>query len=262
MAQNTPRKPRIVFSTGAGVSAESGITTFRDAGGLWEQYPVMQVASAEGFAADPELVHRFYNERRRQLVTCSPNDAHRLIADLEKDFDVRVITQNVDDLHERAGSSNVLHLHGELMKIRSIPHPDYVETLTPPTSGQQVPASSVDKPAANPDGTVPAGVLDTSPATRGRNGDPMRPHIVFFNEAVPNITPAMELAQSADIFVVIGTSLNVYPAAGLISCVRPGTPIYYIDPNPARTPAGLNVTVLPTTATAGMADLAGRLRGQ
>lgn len=226
---------KIVFSTGAGVSAESGISTFRDAGGLWEKYPVMQVASAEGFRADPELVHRFYNERRRQLIEARPNEAHRIIADLEKDFDVHVITQNVDDLHERAGSHNVLHLHGELMKLRSIAHPDYTETLTPPD-------------------------LDSTPATRGKNGDLMRPHIVFFNEAVPNIEPAMRLASEADIFVVIGTSLNVYPAAGLISCVRPGTPIYYIDPAPARTPAGLDVHVMPMKATEGMRRLAAQLR--
>lgn len=226
---------KIVFSTGAGVSAESGITTFRDAGGLWEQYPVMQVASADGFRADPELVHRFYNERRRQLITVEPNDAHRIIASLQDDFDVRVITQNVDDLHERAGSRDVLHLHGELMKLRSIEHPEYTETLVAPN-------------------------LDSSPATRGKNGDRMRPHIVFFQEAVPNIEPAMQLVSEADIFVVIGTSLNVYPAAGLINCVRPGTPIYYIDSNPAPTPAGLPVTVLPVKATEGMKQLAGLLR--
>lgn len=228
---------KIVFSTGAGVSAESGISTFRDAGGLWEQYPVMQVASAEGFRADPELVHRFYNERRRQLVDARPNEAHRIIADLQRDFEVRVITQNVDDLHERAGSRDVLHLHGELMKLRSIAHPEYTESLTPPD-------------------------LDSTPATRGKNGDLMRPHIVFFNEAVPNIEPAMRLASEADVFVVIGTSLNVYPAAGLISCVRPGTPVYYIDPNPARTPSGLDVKVLPMKATEGMARLAAMLRGK
>lgn len=226
---------KIVFSTGAGVSAESGITTFRDAGGLWEQYPVMQVASAEGFAADPELVHRFYNERRAQLLNAQPNEAHKIIADLERDFDVQVITQNVDDLHERAGSHHVLHLHGELMKLRSIKHPEYTETLTEDN-------------------------LCSTPATRGKNGDLMRPHIVFFGEAVPNIEPAMELASQADIFVVIGTSLNVYPAAGLMSCVRPGTPVYYIDPHPASTPAGLPVTVLATTATEGMKQLAKMLR--
>lgn len=223
---------KIVFSTGAGVSAESGISTFRDAGGLWEQYPVMQVASADGFRADPELVHRFYNERRRQLVNCRPNEAHRLIASLQDnpDFDVRVITQNVDDLHERAGSRNVLHLHGELMKLRSIEHPDYTETLTPPD-------------------------LDSTPQTRGKNGDHMRPHIVFFQEAVPNIEPAMKLASEADVFVVIGTSLNVYPAAGLIYSTRRGTPIYYIDPNPAPVPDELDVHVLPMKASEGMREL-------
>lgn len=229
-------KKKIVFSTGAGVSAESGISTFRDAGGLWDRYPVMQVASAEGFRADPGLVHRFYNERRRQLVDARPNAAHRLIADLQDDFDVRVITQNVDDLHERAGSRHVLHLHGELMKLRSVSRPEYTETLTPPH-------------------------LESSPATRGRNGDLMRPHIVFFGEAVPNIEPAMELASEADIFVVIGTSLNVYPAAGLMSCVRPGVPVYYIDPSPAPTPEGLGVRLLPMKATEGMERLAAMLRG-
>lgn len=225
----------IVFSTGAGVSAESGISTFRDAGGLWEKYPVMQVASAEGFAANPELVHQFYNARRHDLLKAQPNDAHKLIAELQQYHNVRVITQNVDDLHERAGSRNVLHLHGELMKIRSIQHPDYIEALTPDN-------------------------LDTTPQTQGRNGDFMRPHIVFFNEAVSNITPAMELAASADIFVVIGTSLNVYPAAGLVNCIRPGVPVYYIDPKPATLTlqgrgASNPLTVMPLTATQGMAKL-------
>ena len=224
------RKPILVVSTGAGVSAESGISTFRDAGGLWENYPVMQVASADGFARDPELVHRFYNERRKQLINVQPNDAHKALAELEKDYDVYIITQNVDDLHERAGSSNVLHLHGELMKIRSIIHPDYVETL------------DVDH-------------LETTPATRGKNGDPMRPHIVFFQEPVPKIEKAVELVRQADIFVVIGTSLVVYPAAGLIQFVRPGTPIYYIDPNPAATPGIADVTVIKATATEGMREL-------
>lgn len=226
---------KLVFSTGAGISAESGIKTFRDAGGLWEEYPVMQVASAEGFAADPALVHRFYNDRRRALLSAEPNEAHLLIADLQKDFDVKVITQNVDDLHERAGSRDVLHLHGELMKLRSIARPEYTETLTP-------------------------GNLESSPATRGRNGDLMRPHIVFFGEAVPNIEPAMELVHEADIFVVIGTSLNVYPAAGLIRCVRPGTPVYYIDPSPASVEDLPCLTVMPVKATEGMRRLSALLR--
>lgn len=229
-------KPVLVVSTGAGISAESGISTFRDAGGLWENYPVMQVASADGFARDPELVHHFYNERRKQLIKALPNDAHRALAALEKDFDVYVITQNVDDLHERAGSSRVLHLHGELMKIRSVINPDYIESLD-------------------------LEHLETTPATRGKNGDPMRPHIVFFQEPVPNIEKAVEIVRQADVFVVIGTSLVVYPAAGLIQFVRPGVPIYYIDPNPASTVGIPNVTVIKEKATAGMRDLEKILAG-
>ncbi len=227
-------KKKLVVSTGAGVSAESGISTFRDAGGLWENYPVMQVASAEGFRRDPELVHEFYNARRRDLLKAAPNAAHRALAELEKDYDVYIITQNVDDLHERAGSTHVLHLHGELMKMRSVTNPDYIEPL------------SIEH-------------LETTPATRGRNGDPMRPHIVFFNEPVPNIDKAIRLAQEADIFVVIGTSLVVYPAAGLINCVRPGTPIYYIDPNPADVSGIPDVTVIKEPATKGMEILARKL---
>lgn len=227
-------KKKLVVSTGAGVSAESGISTFRDAGGLWENYPVMQVASAEGFRRDPELVHEFYNARRRDLLKAEPNAAHKALAGLEKDYDVYIITQNVDDLHERAGSSHVLHLHGELMKMRSVTNPDYIEPL------------SIEH-------------LETTPATRGRKGDPMRPHIVFFNEPVPNIDKAILLAQEADIFVVIGTSLVVYPAAGLINCVRPGTPIYYIDPNPADVSGIPDVTVIKEPATKGMEILARKL---
>ncbi len=223
-------KPILVISTGAGISAESGITTFRDAGGLWENYPVMQVASAQGFAQNPELVHNFYNKRRKELLKAEPNGAHKALAELEKDFDVYVITQNVDDLHERAGSKNVLHLHGELMKIRSVSNPDYIETL------------DIDH-------------LETTPATRGRNGDPMRPHIVFFQEPVPNIEKAVKIVMSADIFVVIGTSLAVYPAAGLIEYTRPGIPVFYIDPNPASTAGHPDVTVIRKKATEGMRDL-------
>lgn len=227
-------KKKLIVSTGAGVSAESGISTFRDAGGLWENYPVMQVASAEGFRRDPELVHEFYNARRRDLLKAEPNAAHKALAELEKDYDVYIITQNVDDLHERAGSTHVLHLHGELMKMRSVTNPDYIEPL------------SIEH-------------LETTPATRGRNGDRMRPHIVFFNEPVPNIDKAIRLAQEADIFVVIGTSLVVYPAAGLINCVRPGTPIYYIDPNPADVSGIPDVTVIKEPATKGMEILARKL---
>ena len=224
-------KPKLVVSTGAGISAESGISTFRDAGGLWENYPVMEVCSADGFRRNPELVHQFYNARRRQLCEAKPNAAHAALVELEKDYDVYIITQNVDDLHERAGSENVLHLHGELMKIRSVSHPDYVESL------------DIEH-------------LETTPATRGRNGDPMRPHIVFFQEPVPNMEKAARLVEEADIFVVIGTSLVVYPAASLISYVRPGVPIYYIDPRPAAITGIPGVTVIAETATKGMATLA------
>ncbi|MDE6296098.1 MAG: NAD-dependent deacylase [Muribaculaceae bacterium] len=229
-------KPILVVSTGAGISAESGIKTFRDADGLWENYPVMQVASADGFRRDPELVHEFYNARRKALLDAKPNDAHKALVELEKYYDVYVITQNVDDLHERAGQKNVLHLHGELMKIRSVTNPDYVETL------------DIDR-------------LETTPATRGRNGDLMRPHIVFFQEPVPNIEKAVELVSQADVFVVIGTSLVVYPAAGLLHYVRPDTPIYYIDPNPADIPAALGVHIIKAKATEGMRILSRELTG-
>lgn len=228
-------KKKLVISSGAGISAESGIRTFRDAGGLWENYPVMDVASADGFARNPKLVHDFYNQRRRDLLKAQPNAAHKALVDLEKDFDVYVITQNVDDLHERAGSRNVLHLHGELMKIRSISDPDYIESL------------DIEH-------------LETTPQTRGKNGDLMRPHIVFFQEAVPNMEKAADLAHEADIFVVIGTSLAVYPAASLLYYVRKGVPIYYIDPNPAATPDIPNLTVIPEIASKGLETLADLLQ--
>ena len=220
-------KKKLVISTGAGVSAESGISTFRDADGLWERYPVMQVCSADGFAADPALVHEFYNQRRRQLTSVQPNHAHHVLAELEKDYDVYVITQNVDDLHERAGSSKILHLHGELMKARAMDKPDLLFPLDP----------------AHPD-TTPDTVID---------GHHVRPHIVFFQEAVPMFEPATELVRQADIFVIIGTSLAVYPAASLLHYVRPGVPVYYIDPHPAAVPA--NIHVIPETATRGVDTL-------
>lgn len=215
-------KKKLVISTGAGISAESGISTFRDADGLWEKYPVMEVASTEGFARNPALIHEFYNARRKQLLEVEPNDAHRTLVELEQQFDVRVITQNVDDLHERAGSSHVLHLHGELMKIRSMKVESRVYELTPDN-------------------------IETSVDTRDKYGDAVRPHIVFFQEAVPNIEPAIDLVQEADIFVVIGTSLNVYPAAGLLRYVRPGVPVYYIDLKPAQVPPGVEVIAMPAT---------------
>lgn len=220
-------KKKLVISTGAGMSAESGISTFRDSGGLWEKYPVMEVASADGFARNPALIHRFYNDRRRELVKAQPNAGHLGLVELEKYYDVYVITQNVDDLHERAGSTKVLHLHGELMKVRAIDDDTKVYKL---------------KPEA----------LETTTETV-IDGHFVRPHIVFFQEAVPNIEPAIELASEADVFVVIGTSLNVYPAASLLHYVRRGVPIYYIDPHPASVPS--NVTVIPKKATEGVREL-------
>lgn len=227
-------KPKLVISTGAGMSAESGINTFRDAGGLWENYNVMDVASADGFRRDPELIHRFYNARRRELLDARPNAGHLGLVKLEEFYDVYIITQNVDNLHEAAGSKNVLHLHGELMKVRALDDETKVWQLTP---------ESIE--------TTPDTVIE---------GHHVRPHIVFFQEAVPNIEPAAELAREADVFVVIGTSLNVYPAAGLLHCVRPGTPVYYIDPNPAPVPR--NVTVIPLPATKGVERLAELLTGK
>ena len=219
---------RLVISTGAGMSAESGISTFRDAGGLWENYPVMDVCSADGYARNPALVHRFYNERRAQLTSCSPNVGHLALVELEKRFEVNIITQNVDDLHERAGSSNILHLHGELMKVRAVDDKSKVFTLKPEACE-----------------TTPDTIIE---------GHHVRPHIVFFQEAVPNFEPATQIVSEADIFVIIGTSLVVYPAAALLHYVRPGVPVYYIDPNPAQVPEG--VTVIRATASEGIRQLA------
>lgn len=225
-------KKKLVISTGAGMSAESGIATFRDSGGLWDKYPVMEVASADGFARNPKLVHEFYNQRRRELVNAKPNAGHLGLVDLEQWYDTYIITQNVDNLHERAGSKNVLHLHGELMKVRAIDDETKVYELKP------------DALATTPDTVI--------------DGHRVRPHIVFFQEAVPNIEPAIELAQEADVFVVIGTSLNVYPAASLLHFVRKGVPVYYIDPNPAAVPQG--VKVLKMKASEGVAKLAELLK--
>lgn len=229
-------KKKLVVLTGAGISAESGLSTFRDANGLWDKYPVMDVASHDGFVRNPELIHEFYNKMRHQLLEKHPNAAHLALHDLEKDYDVRIVTQNVDDLHERAGSTNVLHLHGELLKVRSMTNEERVYTLTPDN-------------------------LDTTVDTRDPYGDPVRPHIVFFQEDVPNFSPAVDIVKQADIFVVIGTSLNVYPAAGLLFYVPKDVPIYYIDPHPAAIPTGVgNVNVIAEPATVGVKQLTEMLR--
>lgn len=222
----TQNKLKLVVSTGAGISAESGISTFRDADGLWENHDVMEVASHDGYLRNPALVHNFYNDRRASLATVEPNAAHKILRDLEEYFDVYVITQNVDDLHERAGSSKILHLHGELTKVRAVDDEDKVFSI------------------GYNDRTSPDTLIE---------GHKVRPHIVFFQEAVPMFEPATELAAQADIVVIIGTSLVVYPAAGLLHYVRRGIPVYYIDPRPSQVPAG--VTVIRKPATEGMAEL-------
>ncbi len=221
------KRLKLVVSTGAGISAESGISTFRDADGLWENYDVMEVASHDGYVRNPALIHQFYNDRRAALAGVEPNAAHKILKELERDFDVYVVTQNVDDLHERAGSSNIVHLHGELTKVRATDD----ESLT-----------------------FDVGYLDRTTPDTVIEGHHVRPHIVFFQEDVPMFATAAELASEADIFVIVGTSLAVYPAAGLLGYVRRGVPVYYIDPAPSRVPAG--VTVIRKPATEGMAELA------
>lgn len=196
-------KKNLVILSGAGMSQESGIRTFRDMGGLWEEYDVMEVATPEAWARNPELVMKFYNDRRKQLYECFPNAGHIGLADLEKYFKVTIITQNIDDLHERAGSSKVIHLHGELKKARS----SVDESLIYQIDGWELKFGDM-----------------------CARGSQLRPHIVWFGEAVPTMDLAIPIVQKADMLAVIGTSLNVYPAAGLVNYTRIGTPIYVIDP--------------------------------
>ena len=221
------QRRKIVVLTGAGVSAESGITTFRDSGGLWEQHDVMEVASIDGWHKNPQLVLRFYNDRRSQLGTVEPNAAHRILAELEKDDDVFIITQNVDNLHERAGSTRVLHLHGELTKARS---------------------------SVNPGQIIDIGYSPIEWGEKASDGSQLRPHIVWFGEAVPMIEPAIDIVSTADVMVVIGTSLNVYPAAGLVGYVSRNVPVYLIDPNDISY-QGKAVTIIREKATSGMEKL-------
>lgn len=224
---------KLVVLTGAGMSAESGFETFRDAGGLWERYPVEKVATPEGWAADPDLVTDFYNGLRRQLVKAEPNDGHRLLAAMEADYDVCIVTQNVDDLHERAGSSNVIHLHGELMKVCSSRDPDHPKFIK----------------------TLPPDHLDVAHGERAGDGSLLRPWIVWFGEAVPNLEAAAREVEQADIFVIVGTSLNVYPAAGLVRYARPGVSVYLIDPKEVHVPGGRTVNVIKEVASKGVATL-------
>ena len=208
-------KPLLVVLSGAGMSAESGIKTFRDANGLWENHRIEDVASPEGFRANPDLVHDFYNQRRAQAMDCQPNSGHLGLVDLENDFEVVVVTQNVDGLHEKAGSSKVIHLHGELSKVCCTHSScDYLEDI----GGQPLHSSD-----------------------RCTNGHPKRPFIVWFGEQVPKLEEAAQWVRKAEYLVIIGTSLQVYPAAGLLYETRPDAVVYYIDPRPAPTPAQVKV---------------------
>ena len=220
-------KKKLVVLSGAGMSQESGLKTFRDMGGLWEQYDVTEVASPVAWENNPDLVMRFYNERRKLLFEAEPNDGHNGIVELEKWFDVEIVTQNVDDLHEIAGSSKVLHLHGELRKVRSTIDPDLVYTLDH---------------------------WELKIGDKCEKGSQLRPHIVWFGEAVPNIPKAISIVQQADILVVIGTSLVVYPAASLVNYTKPNTPIFVVDPG--RPEIYLkNVTFIQEKASVGVKQL-------
>ena len=218
-------KKKLVVLSGAGISAESGIQTFRDSDGLWEGHNVMDVATPEGYRKNSALVLDFYNKRRQQLLTVQPNKAHFILAELENHFDVHIITQNVDDLHERAGSSNVLHLHGELLKVRSTRNQNHISDWK-------------------------TDLLDTDKDDDGFN---LRPHIVWFGEEVPALEEAVQLTTKADLFLVIGTSLQVYPAAGLVDFVPKASTIYYIDPKPIKIPNLRNeLVVFAENASKGM----------
>jgi len=218
----------LVVLTGAGMSAESGIQTFRDADGLWEGYDVMEVASPQGWYKNMELVLDFYNQRRKQLLEVKPNKAHLLLAQLQEKFHIDIITQNVDDLHERSGSKNVLHLHGELLKVRSTTNENLIYNWT----------------------------KDLKTGDKCETGSQLRPHIVWFGEAVPMLDKAIELTKKADILVVIGTSMQVYPAASLIHYIKDDIPIYFIDPKPSINQNNFsNITVFAEKASDGVEKL-------
>ena len=220
-------KKRLVVLTGAGMSAESGLAVFRGSNGLWSGYRIEEVATPEGWAANPQQVLDFYNARRRELLSVKPNEGHIGLAALEKDFDVCIITQNVDNLHEQGGSSRIIHLHGELMKVRSTCDENLIYDVTPDH-------------------------LDTRLGDLCEKGSQLRPHIVWFGEAVPLIEPAIEEVERADIFAVIGTSLNVYPAAGLLRYVPKGVPVFLIDPNPVNDTSGRVTQVIQKGAVEGV----------
>lgn len=218
---------KIVVLTGAGISAESGISTFRDSNGLWENHDIMEVASPEGFKNNPELVLNFYNLRRKQLKEVQPNSAHYFLKELEEKYKVVIITQNVDNLHESAGSTKVLHLHGELLKARSVSDENLISDWSE----------------------------DINLGDLAEDGAQLRPHIVWFGEMVPMMEKAIEEVSDADIMLVIGTSLQVYPAASLIDFMERGKPIYVIDPNSVSIPSNPNITVIKKKATEGVLEL-------
>lgn len=231
---------KIVFLTGAGMSVESGLSTFRGGGGMWDEYPVEKVASIDGYNADPALVLEFYNKRRKELLGVQPNDGHRLIASLEKEYKVTVVTQNVDDLHERAGSTDVIHLHGELMKATSTLQPNnlqYVRTLTEEN-------------------------IEIRPGDKADDGSQLRPYIVWFGEAVPMMEDAISALRDADIFIIIGTSLNVYPAAGLLNYAPARIPVYLIDPNEVHVSGSSRLTIIRRGASEGMREIVRLLEGE
>jgi NAD-dependent deacetylase len=223
---------KLVVFTGSGISAESGLRTFREMGGLWEEYDVTDVASPEGWAKDMELVLRFYNERRRQLINSKPNSAHQALFELEEYFDIDIITQNVDDLHERAGSKNILHLHGELRKARSSFFPELVYEI----EGSEL-----------------------NPGDLCEMGYQLRPHVVWFGEPVPMMDEAISICQKAEIFMVVGTSLNVYPAASLIDFIPAKCPVFLVDPNKITAPVNRKYEFIQEKASKGLQELKARL---
>ncbi|MBL7896084.1 MAG: NAD-dependent deacylase [Bacteroidia bacterium] len=225
-------KKKLVIFSGAGVSAESGLKTFRDSGGLWEEFRIEDVATPEAWAANPALVTEFYNLRRKQVMEAQPNDAHKLLADLESRYDITIITQNIDDLHERAGSKKVLHLHGEIMKVRSSMYPELI---------------------------YPIDKWEIKIGEMCERGSQLRPHIVWFGEMVPEMDNAISIAAEADLFVVIGTSLNVYPAAGILNYVKPSAQKWLIDPGDFNLDYVINLKHIKKVASEGMKVLASEL---
>jgi len=226
---------KLLVLSGAGMSAESGLRTFREMGGLWEEYDVYEVASPGGWEKNRELVLRFYNERRKQLLETHPNRGHIALAEMEKDYEVNIVTQNVDDLHERAGSTNVLHLHGELRKSQSTLDPSLVYDI----EGWELNIGDLCE-----------------------KGSQLRPQVVWFGEAVPAIEEAALKVEKADILVIIGTSMNVYPAAGLINYLTPGVPVYLIDPNDVTIAGSSGIKVIQKGAGEGVDELIKRLKGE